>query len=219
MYVTGADTTQFAEEPFETVLEIGCEGANGLRPRNTNEIEPAATQADRGVLDGVWSEFEDRTVKRLDGITMKYDHSEPVNASAAAMLKDATGRGQCTAWTQLFVLALRAQGVTVSSTKLFAAPNYNQFEVRLMKAQGSGQTDYQTRRFGFHEVIASSLWPDRIYDPSYGAMTEKSGNDARTVRLIYEDENVERHLVVNLVNFAIISADPDTKGQQDLQWN
>ena len=38
-----------------------------------------------------------------------------------------------------------------------------------------------------------AAFPDRIYDPSYGSMTEKT--DARSVELKYEDENITDVLI------------------------
>jgi hypothetical protein len=37
-------------------------------------------------------------------------------------------------------------------------------------------------------VVRVGIYPDRIYDPSYGGLSSKS--DARSVELKYEDENV-----------------------------
>lgn len=62
-----------------------------------------------------------------------------------------------------------------------------------MPAQGSGGANYApgTRAqggFGFHQVVRVGVYPDHIYDPSYGGLAKKT--DARSVELKYEDENI-----------------------------
>jgi hypothetical protein len=40
----------------------------------------------------------------------------------------------------------------------------------------------------FHQVVSIGVFPEVIFDPSYGTRTEKT--DSRTVGLKYEDENI-----------------------------
>ncbi len=63
------------------------------------------------------------------------------------------------------------------------------FRVKDMPAQGSGLANYTLLTdFKFHQVVRIGVYPDRIYDPSYGGMIEK--DDARDEELKWEDVNV-----------------------------
>ena len=187
-YVTGAAVG--AE--FETVLDIACRNAKGRRPGEKGEAEPAATAATRGVADKVWGEFADNIVNRkADDRLLNYSHkgviSRDYGGNVAEMLRDEEGEGQCTAWTDLLINALRVGGVGSKGSKI--TPKYNSlFRVNLLRAQGSQGQLYTTTDFGFHQVVRIDVYEDRIYDPSYGGLTIKTDN--RSVQIKWEDSNV-----------------------------
>ena len=204
LYVTGGDV----DNQYETVLNLGCSNASGLRPANPGEAEPDATTNNRGVVDAVWGGFSGNAVTRLsDGLTMQYNHDAGTGLTAADMLAHPQGKGQCTAWADLLVLSLNAQGVASSSVRINPPAGQTAFRVRLMPAQGSGGANYTTTDFVFHQVVKVDCYPNRIYDPSYGGMTE----DATDVELKYEDDNI-----VAFLNGAVVT--PDTKGVKELVW-
>jgi hypothetical protein len=205
LYVTGGDV----DNQYETVLDIGCSNATGLRPADPGEGEPDATDNNRAVTDAVWGEFSDNVVDRLsDGLTMQYNHDFDTGLTAADMLAHPQGKGQCTAWADLLVLSLGAQGVAASSVRVDPPATQSRFRVRLMPAQGSGGANYTTTDFVFHQVVKVDCYPKRIYDPSYGGMTE----DAVDVELKYEDDNI-----VGFLN-AGGAFTADTKGVKELVW-
>lgn len=170
---------------YETVAKIATAGpVKGLST-------PAA------VVDAIWTEFADNDVRRVDGVQMSYSHATgPGNVAlfgytAPEMLARGDGRGQCTAWADLLLRTLGAHNIESTSTKV--DPPDTRFAVKAMPAQGSGGANYLVGTlaaggFNFHQVLRVALFPDRIYDPSYGGLTTKS--DARSVELKYEDENI-----------------------------
>ena len=206
-YVTGAAVG--AE--FETVLDIACRNAKGRRPGEQGEAEPAATAATRGVADKVWDEFADNIVKRkADDRLLNYSHNGVIGVdyggNVAEMLHDPEGEGQCTAWTDLLIDALRVGGVSSKGSRITSKSGLR-FRVKLLPAQGSQGQLYTTTDFGFHQVVRIDAYPDSIYDPSYGGLTIKTDN--RSVELMWEDDNVVGFLSgQNLI--------PDRKGVVEL---
>ncbi len=82
-----------------------------------------------------------------------------------------------------------------------------------MPAQGSAGAPYLRGTladggFNFHQVVRITAYPDRIYDPSYGTLTEKT--DARAVELKYEDGVITDFLTGTGIWV------PDTKGVAQL---
>jgi len=102
------------------------------------------------------------------------------------MLANLDGKGQCTAWADLLVQTLAAQGIGATSERLdtnyTATTPYRKFCVQSIPAQGTGSAVYPggtytgpaSRGFDFHQVVffvgvdASGNPSDEIYDPSYG---------------------------------------------------
>ena len=118
-----------------------------------------------------------------------------------------TGKGQCTAWADLLVQVLAAQGIGAHTSDINANASspYIGFRVQAMPAQGSGGTNYtDLMEFGFHEVVRVNGFADTIFDPSYGTRVDKS--DERSVELKYEDE-VVTHL-----------AQPNPNPPYDILW-
>lgn len=112
--------------------------------------------------------------------------------------------------------ALGAQGVPSASTRLdYLGGNPNGFAVRAMPAQGSGLNNYAPGTFpdgfGFHQVVRVGVYPDRIYDPSYGGMEV---SDHRAVELVYEDKNI-----THLYMFATDTWLADPKGTAELVFH
>ena len=52
------------------------------------------------------------------------------------------------------------------------------------------------REFGEHYVVRIDAYPDRIYDPSFGQMTEKT--DARSVEQKWDDVHVTDYELMGL---------------------
>jgi len=202
-YVTWDDP--LAAAPFETCLYVGCQAADGMGGTHT---------AQRVVDDTFFNGFSHRQVRRVDGTLMYYNHDNDTALTAAQMLGNPTGKGQCTAWADLLVKVLNAQGIAATSTEVAPRFPHSRFCVKLMPAQGSGFSDYVpgtiTARppgFVFHQVVMVDGFADTIFDPSYGTRTDKT--DARSVELKYEDENIT-HLMIGATWI------PDTKGIAEL---
>ncbi len=167
LYVTGVS----APDQFHTVLELGCSGAYGLRPHEATDTPISGTtyQEDLNVVDGVWNKFTGNSTKRVDGTEMSYSHNPAGFAlDAAHMLARRDGRGQCTAWADLLVITLGAQGIAATSTRIDGpgpGPGTG-FAVKSMPAQGSGGANYLIGTapggFAFHQVVRVGVYPDRI---------------------------------------------------------
>jgi len=190
VYVTGIDTPSGA---YETVLDIGCTGASSKRPRNPGELEPDATNNDLAVLNGVFNEYRDWSVKRVqDNVEMDYTHIGNRAVDFPDLLKD--GIGQCTAWAQLLVATTVIHGITGSPVSMWNPNVLNgvplNFVVKRMPAQGTGkdaaghQLEYGVREFRFHQVVEYSIAPNVVYDPSYGVTA--TGTAPLTGRHAYE---------------------------------
>jgi len=183
---------------YHTVVHIGSHNGNGIGGTDPSPVVAAA-----------WGEFADCEVRRVDGMLLRYNHDYPPIISVAAMLADASGRGQCTAWADLLVDVLAAQGIGATRTRI-----ERNFCTRLMPAQGTGGVNYvpgtitaSPPGFVFHQVVRVDGFADTIFDPSYGTRTDKT--DARSVELKYEDENIT-HLMIGGTWI------PDTKGIAEL---
>ena len=167
--------------PFETCLYVGCSAAEGMYGHVTSN----------DVVTTLYAEsFAGCSVHRIDGTLMVYNHDVDTSITAAQMLAHPTGKGQCTAWADLLVQVLAAQGIEAERYDISAITPYTRFRVKLMPAQGSGGANYipgtEGIGFGFHQVVRVNGFADTIFDPSYGTHTEKT--DDRSVELKYEDE-------------------------------
>ncbi len=187
---------------YHTVVHLGSHNAAGQ-------------STESGTVNAAWGEFTDRDVKRIrDNLTMVYNHDADTALSAERMLAHSAGKGQCTAWADLWVQVLAAQGISATSTRIAPGSGYVAFSVRLMPAQGTGGANYTPGTgddpFGFHQVVRVSGFTDTIFDPSYGTRTDKS--DTRSVELKYEDENITR-LWTDATTWI-----PDTKGLVELTF-
>ena len=198
VYVTGGP----AANAFQTVLWLGGDHTSNLRPRDIEDNSSDALRNDRAVVDGVWKSFSGNNTYRVDGTLMKYDHTAtPIVTTAAGMLSNKNGLGQCTAWANLFVLTLAAEGESAVSTRIDPPKNAKRFAVVLEPAQGTGGMNYVTgtkeagRGFVFHQVVMVAVYPNRIYDPSYGQMIASSSLAA--AELLYEDTYITELLVKN----------------------
>lgn len=111
IYVTGAA----AANAFETVLDVGCRNAAGLRPAEAGELDPGASGANQQVINAIWDEFADRSVKRVDGTKLTFwgDVVKAIGIGSASQLLAADhGHGSCGAWADLLVKTLQAQGIS-----------------------------------------------------------------------------------------------------------
>lgn len=169
---------------YETVVDIAVKHALG---------ESDALTA----INGIWGYFAGRSVARVDGTELRYDHTQPIQTTMAQLL--ATGRGQCTAWTELFSTTLTAHGIT-GATDTTIDNGGRQFQVNPMPAQGSQGANYTPDVFGNHHVIRLN---GAIYDPSYGSW---AGSD-----IAWED--------TNLLRFANPFWQDNTVGTLDLIFN
>jgi len=189
--------------PFETCLYVGCSAAEGLYGHVTSN----------DVVTTLYAEgFADRSVHRLDGTLMVYNHDGDTAEDTAGMLAHPTGKGQCTAWADLLVQVLAAQGIDSHTSDINATSPYIGFCVIAMPAQGSGGADYLggTGRtpydyFRFHQVVRVDGFSDSIFDPSYGTWVTKT--DTRSVEEKYEDENVTM-VVLPGVPYPVLVPDP-----------
>lgn len=144
VYVTGAS----ASGALETVLEIGCQKADGKRPRNPGEgaedvnfngvldggedansngvLDDTGAAHERLVIEAIWSEFTDKKVYRADGGgPMAYWGEYAGFYSTAADLFDTAGLlknldGRCGAWADFLTQIYQTQGITAYRTKIVA---------------------------------------------------------------------------------------------------
>lgn len=149
-----------------------------------------------GVVDAIWVEFADTSVVRLDGELMNYNHDADATMDGAGMLADTGGRGQCTAWAELLVMTLGLHGITATSTRIDPPGGPlagNKLAVIAMPAQGTEDVDYIPGTFAaggffFHQVVRVPLFPGRMYDPSYGGLTDQP--DWASAKSRYEIDNM-----------------------------
>ncbi len=111
-YVTLSTPASSTNIPlYYTLLHVGCKNAHG---------ETTIT----GAVEAIWSDFEDRIVKRADGQTLYYySNSVPTNTAADLSGLLTTGDGQCTAWADFFYGILLAQGITDSGIQVISPHN------------------------------------------------------------------------------------------------
>ena len=98
------------------------------------------------------------------------------------MLGSPTGSGQCSAWSQLLIGVLGAQGIEASEKEV-TAPAYKAFVVMAMPAQGVA--NYPESEFVYHDVVTVDGFPNTIFDPSYGNMVP--GTSLLAAEQQYED--------------------------------
>jgi hypothetical protein len=163
---------------LETVIDIGCRNAAGLRPED--ELYGASGQ--QAVLDAIWGEFSDRRVLRVDGTTvLKYwGPNARGNVTTAELLR--VGDVQCGGWALLLVDVAGAQGVIVTKAVILPPPGPNDAQGALQinpteEAQGGIPT---VAFFVDHAVVE---FRGKVYDPSYGTGPFSS-------RLAWEDASV-----------------------------
>ena len=189
VYVTGGN----ANGAHETVLDIGCGSADGV---NMREDYLASDQ--RTAVDHIWGKFSGLNVKRVDGTLMQYNHDADTGMHAPGMLAHPSGKGQCTAWADLLVKTLGAQGISANPLDIASNQRLSDsgFTVRAMPAQGSQGADYVVATthgttqggFVFHEIVNVGVYPDRLFDPSYGGVAYAGGGLSRLA--VYENQNV-----------------------------
>ena len=189
LYVTGTAATQ----QFETVLQLGCSGAIGLRPQDSRDQTDAAKVAHNlEVIEAIWSKFtnlgEPSNVKRVDGTPMTYWNAfagpGPYNVeffTTAGLLKHADGR--CGSWADLFNATTRAQGGVLGNgnagqplisftrrEKIVPPPAGTELGFFVpYKAQNTPNPQKQN----FHDHVATFFYDTvnhvyHLYDPSYG---------------------------------------------------
>lgn len=200
-YVTGAP----ASGQFETVLDVGCRNATGLRPADTGDLEPLVKSQE--VVDAIWRDFADNSVAAADGTIMQYAHDAP-RFETADLVRDK--KGTCGAWARFLVDVLTAQGVSATSHEVEPSdpgiPDHTladrpgvpgerggQLRVNPGPAQGSAGANYPHREFEDHRIVKVQgiSWDRNVYDPSYGRRFE-----AMTVQVaeqMWEDASVEAY--------------------------
>jgi len=192
VYVTGGS----ANGAYETELDIGCAAADKVNMRDDPNNPGQALQADqRTAVDHIFSKFESLNIKRVDGTVMLYNHQPGFGGNAPQMLAQPQGRGQCTAWADLLVQVLRCQGIAATPVDIDPPGAAARFAVKLMPAQGNASytTGTQARGgFNFHQVVAIGVYPNEIFDPSYGGLTV--GTSAVDVEEKYETNNITAFL-------------------------
>ncbi len=230
-YITGAP----ADGALHTVLHIGTVKADGKKPVDDD--------AKRAILDAIWGEFSDNNVQRVsDGETLKYAHVLPgINENAPAMLADENGEGQCNAWVDLFFRTLLRQGVVAAALPIDSKGDDWTFTVKAAPAQGSPNANYlvgteafagdvgdvlnRSPGFNYHVAAwAPDLYPDRIYDPSYGRYVDSA--QGRTAKEQYEFKNVVAHYAYEpeenpqgeIIGYQITARVLDDDDEQDLIW-
>ena len=130
IYLTWRDRAATASPLYESLLYIGCDAASGLTS--------SSSQSD--VVNAIWSKSFAApgrcSVHRVDGTLLRYTvDAATTTRTVAQMLGSPTGSGQCSAWSQLLIGVLGAQGIEASEKEV-TAPAYKAFVVMAMPAQG-----------------------------------------------------------------------------------
>ena len=83
---------------YETVVYTGSHYSDGKD--NPNDV-----------VSAIWTEFDSPTVRRVDGVQLKYwDGGAATATDTAGLLKDANG--QCGSWSEFLIDTIAAQGIT-----------------------------------------------------------------------------------------------------------
>lgn len=97
--------TYKAEVPsYETVFHLSCTSADGKKNDST-------------VIEGVWSGFTSRNVKRKNGYLLAYYRSYRTNANSLLELLQYTD-GTCSAWVDFFMETLNVHGISFKGETL-----------------------------------------------------------------------------------------------------
>jgi hypothetical protein len=107
LYLTLADPETTLNQ--ETLFTVSCHLSDG-----ESQIP--------NTLAGVWSEFSDQAVYRVDGTRITYwANNNATCTNTESMIKD--GNGQCGAWAEFFIDALAVHGIT-DAKKIYLTPIY-----------------------------------------------------------------------------------------------
>lgn len=193
---TGVGTSEnqlytFLEKPTQSVL-YHTVAHYATKPPANGLQDPVQ------IANAIWAHFSTAPALALARVNtttpMTYGHAAPFALTAAGMLSSGNGRGQCTAWADLYAQMLSAHAIGSTFVKITygTPPPFGNgiFTVKEMPAQGSGGANYlvgttQGTAFTNHMVLRVDGIADTIFDPSYGSKTVKI--DARSVELLWED--------------------------------
>lgn len=97
---------------YETLLNLPCNTAAGWPRLSREPGQPDQTEEE--LVDLIWRNFDDQTVRRVDGETLGYYRGGSCDLGnsvyhARELLKQLNG--QCASWADLFARTLMAQGV------------------------------------------------------------------------------------------------------------
>ena len=101
LYVTLDDPLEGATL-YHTLVHVGCHGAAAVGADTASEC-----------VAGIWSEFSDREVERVDEQPLFYYYLGVKGASTSAGLLD-TLNGDCQGWSELFMDMLAVHGISAT---------------------------------------------------------------------------------------------------------
>lgn len=163
---------------FHTMLHIGCTGAKETTDSNA-------------AIAGIWSEFEDRSVKRVDKTLLTYwkNWSELLVTGNRAELLLADADGQCSSWADLLIKTVWALGIDPPNTNRVVVENYAgaenviliknwQFTNPETEGNSDGSSQYLNYAVSFNELLKNNQYswlfaPENVRD---SAGIEGQGN-------------------------------------------
>lgn len=138
---------------YETVFHLSCTSASGRKTAPT-------------VIEGVWSGFSGKGVKRKDGTKLTYYKSYRINVVSLGELLNITD-GQCRAWAYFFRETLRIHGMS-AEWKKFVPSMADGFLVKTWSFSGAGTSGDAT--FPYRNDVKGSgvgLWTNYTLDTQY----------------------------------------------------
>lgn len=168
---------------FHTVADVACRNARGAS-------QPGPTVA------GIWNDFADRNVCRVDTVPMAYwggGPNAPKVFSTAGLVFNANGR--CEAWGHFFVDTLLTHRIRDGTYSLITTANILHWKgigiciKPLLGGQSNPSPPSYPYYFETHAVVKRTI--ERvlsIYDPSYGTTsgTELGWEDTSVEKLVYK---------------------------------
>jgi hypothetical protein len=210
LYVNGSTAS---DSQYETVLDVGCRNANGLRP----DPSSAANPDNLGVLNAIWKDFSTKQIVDVQGNKMSYWNPAPrvpLDDSVGFLL--ANHHGACGSWTRFLRDVLKAQGLAaqvravspplvtkgvlttprqVQATDIAVVPAPAQGDPTSNYVNGNpdmkfGNSNVPASWFSNHALIETPVDASRVFDPSYGNEEPADATKGLTAEVVWEQKHL-----------------------------
>lgn len=201
IYVTGEGT---GDGVFESVLDVACRNAVGLRPGEV--LQPDFDARNQEVIDAVFGAFEGNSLTNVKDQALKYwsagSPGTPVPSTTSSLLKNKDGR--CGAWVLFLQDILTVHGIEAHVSEITPSgvamdmlgepdppPGTSALASMEIKPQLSAQNNPAPwNLFANHAVLkisgsTSTAYARTIYDPSYGR--SYTGSDLTAAEQMWQD--------------------------------